>query len=113
MVTPYAAGHPPAFQQTFKKRAPGSSEERTTAPWTAVVLIDLFGGFLNADGDYILRRRRRDRLFSRLRSSFGISTHWICGHSSPSFRDLPIVLFLELFARHVVRVWPAFARPFE
>ena len=27
VVAPYAAGHPPAFQQTFKKCAPGSSEE--------------------------------------------------------------------------------------
>ena len=113
MVAPQTAGHPGTSQQAFKESASGSSVRRAATLGTVVIIIDLVVGFGDADGGCGSQSLTADGCLGRLGSYFGPRRFQFCRCPSRSFSDLPIVMFLELLVRHVIRVRPVPVRPFK
>jgi hypothetical protein len=113
LVAPHTTGHPGASQQAFVEPASGSSVGRAATLGAVAIIIDRVVGFRDAEGGCSFQSPSADGRVGKLESHFRRRCFRFCRRPSRRFRDLPIIMFLELLVRHVIRVRPGPVRALE
>jgi hypothetical protein len=113
MVAPQTTGHPGAVQQAFEESASGPSVRRAATLGAEVIIIHRVVGFRDADGCCCFQSPSANGRLGKLGSHFRRRCFRFCRRPSRSLSDLPMVLFLELLVRHVIRVRPVPVHAFE
>jgi hypothetical protein len=104
MTTPQTARHGGTSHKAFEEPAPGPAVKRAATIGAASIIIDHVVGFCNANGRSGFWGRSPD---GRLGKPESYSRRRCCRlwwHPSRAFRDLPVVIFLELLVRQIIRM---------